>query len=88
MADLDKQMKRLQEHLKTLKVQADKARGEARLRVKRIERRTRVEVERALRRAEPRVREAVAQAALISRSLRVGVSAGAAAYRAGRAPKR
>ena len=88
MADLDKQMKRLQEHLKTLKVQTDKARGEARRRMKRIERRTRVEVERALRRAEPRVREAVAQATLISRSLRVGVRAGAAAYRAGRAPKR
>jgi len=90
MADLDKQMKKLQEHLKTLKVQADKASGEARRRMKRIERRTRVEVERALRRAEPRVREAVAQATLISRSLRVGVRAGAAAYRAGRAraPKR
>ena len=88
MADLDKQMKRLQEHLKTLKGQADKARGEARLRMKRIERLTRVEVERALRRAEPRVREAVAQATLISRSVRVGVRAGAAAYRAGRAPKR
>ena len=88
MADLEKQMKKLQEHLKTLKVQADKASGEARRRMKRIERRTRVEVERALRRAEPRVREAVAQATLISRSLRVGVRAGAAAYRAGRAPKR
>jgi len=88
MADLDKQMKKLQEHLKTLKVQADKASGEARRRMKRIERRTRVEVERALRRTEPRVREAVAQATLISRSVRVGVRAGAAAYRAGRAPKR
>jgi hypothetical protein len=88
MADLDKQMKKLQEHLKTLRVQADKASGEARRRMKRIERRTRVEVERALRRAEPRVREAVAQATLISRSVRVGVRAGAAAYRAGRAPKR
>ena len=88
MADLDKQMKKLQEHLKTLRVQADKARGEARRRMKRIERRTRVEVERALRRAEPRVREAVAQATLISRSVGVGVRAGAAAYRAGRAPKR
>ncbi|PYM94455.1 MAG: hypothetical protein DME04_07825 [Candidatus Rokuibacteriota bacterium] len=88
MADLDKQMKKLQQHLKTLKVQADKARGLARRRMKRIERRTRVELERALRRAEPRVREAVAQATLISRSFRVGVRAGADAYRAGRAPKR
>jgi hypothetical protein len=41
-----------------------------------------------MRRAEPRVREAVAQATLLSRSFKVGVRAGAAAYRASRAPKR
>jgi hypothetical protein len=56
--------------------------------LRRIERRTRVEVERMIRRTEPRVREAVAQAALLSRSFRVGVRAGTAAYRAGRAPRR
>jgi hypothetical protein len=56
--------------------------------MKRLERRTRVQLERAMRRAEPRVREAVAQATLLSRSFRVGVRAGTAAYRASRAPKR
>jgi len=50
--------------------------------------RTRVELARAMRSAEPRVREAVAQATLLSRSFKVGVRAGAAAYRASRAPKR
>jgi hypothetical protein len=88
MTNLERQMKALQNHLKTLKKEADRATGQARRRMKRIERRTRVEVERVIRRTEPRVREAVAQAALLSRSFRVGVRAGAAAYRAGRAPKR
>ena len=87
MTNLERQMKALQKHLETLKTQANRAQGEARRRMKRIERRTRVEVERAMRRAEPRVREAVAQATLLSRSLQVGVRAGAAAYRAGRAPR-
>ena len=80
MADLDKQMKKLQEHLKTLKVQADKASGEARRRMKRIERRTRVEVERALRRTEPRVRRrALASSGSMRRSdgARSSASAGA-----------
>jgi hypothetical protein len=88
MPKLERQMKAIQNHLKTLKTEADRARGQARRRMRRIERRTRVEVERMIRRAEPRVREAVAQATLLSRSLRVGVRAGTAAYRAGRAPKR
>ena len=88
MTNLERQMKALQKHLKTLKTEADRATGQARRRMRRLERRTRVEVERAIRRTEPRVREAVAQAALLSRSFRVGVRAGAAAYRAGRAPKR
>ena len=88
MTNLERQMKALQKHLKTPKTEADRARGQARRRVRRLERRTRVEVERIIRRAEPRVREAVAQATLLSRSLRVGVRAGAAAYRAGRAPRR
>jgi hypothetical protein len=88
MTNLDRQMKALQKHLKTLKTEADRATGQARKRMRRLERRTRVEVERIIRRTEPRVREAVAQAALLSRSFRVGVRAGAAAYRAGRAPRR
>ncbi|PYN89868.1 MAG: hypothetical protein DMD87_04045 [Candidatus Rokuibacteriota bacterium] len=88
MTNLERQLKALQKHLKTLKTEADRATGQARLRMRRIERRTRVEVERMIRRAEPRVRDAVAQAALLSRSFREGVRAGAAAYRAGRAPKR
>jgi hypothetical protein len=88
MPNLERQMKAIQKHLKTLKTEADRARGQARRRMRRIERRTRVEVERMIRRTEPRVREAVAQATLLSRSLRVGVRAGRAAYRAGRPPKR
>ncbi len=85
---IERQLATLQKHLKTLKTQASRARGEARRRMKRLERRTRVELARAMRRAEPRVREAVAQATLLSRSFKVGVRAGAAAYRASRAPKR
>jgi hypothetical protein len=85
---IEQQLAALQKHLKTLKTQADRAKGQARRRMKRLERRTRVQLERAMRRVEPRVREAVAQATLLSRSFKMGVRAGAAAYRAGRAPKR
>ena len=85
---IEQQRAALQKHLKTLKTQANRAQGQARRRMKRLERRTRVQLERAMRRAEPRVREAVAQATLLSRSFKVGVRAGAAAYRASRAPKR
>jgi hypothetical protein len=85
---IEQQLAALQKHLKTLKTQANRAQGQARRRMKRLERRTRVQLERAMRRAEPPVREAVAQATLLSRSFRVGVRAGAAAYRASRAPKR
>ena len=85
---IEQQLAALQKHLKTLKTQANRAQGQARRRMKRLERRTRVQLERAMRRAEPRVREAVAQATLLSRSFKVGVCAGAAAYRASRAPKR
>jgi hypothetical protein len=88
MTNLERQLKALQKHLNTLRTQADRASGQARRRMRRLERRTRVEVERMIRRTEPRVREAMAQAALLSRSVRVGVRAGAAAYRAGRPPKR
>lgn len=85
---IEQQLAAIQKHLKSLKTQANRAQGEARRRMKRLERRTRVQLERAMRRAEPRVRRAVAQATLMSRSFRVGVRAGAAAYRAGRPPKR
>jgi hypothetical protein len=40
-------------------------------------------VTRALRTAEPQVRDAMAEAARVARGLRAGVKAGAAAYRAG-----
>ena len=85
---IEQQLAALQKHLKTLKTQANRAQGQARRRMKRLERRTRVQLERAMRRAEPRVREAVAQATLLSRSSKVGDRAGAPAYRASRAPKR
>jgi hypothetical protein len=85
---IERQLAAIQKHLKTLKTQADRAQGQARRRMKRLERRTRVQLERAMRRAEPRVRQAVAQATLLSRSFKVGVRAGTAAYRAARAPKR
>ena len=85
---IERQLAAIQKHLKTLKTQANRAQGEARRRMKRLERRTRVQLERAMRRTEPRVRQAVTQATLLSRSLKVGVRAGAAAYRASRAPKR
>src|SRR5947209_20038601 len=88
MTNLEQQIKALQKHLKTLKTEADRARGQARRRMRRLERRTRVEVERMIRRAEPRVPEAVAPATLLSRRPRVGVRAGAPAYRARRAPTR
>ena len=68
--------------LEELGKQAQSARGEARKRMKRLERRTRVAVARALRTAEPQVRQAVDEAARVGRGLRAGVRAGAAAYRA------
>src|SRR5687767_6568835 len=65
-----------------------KVRGEARKRLKRVERQTRVTVRKAIRQAEPRVRQAVDEAARIGRGLRAGVRAGTAAYRAGSRPKK
>lgn len=82
MRPLDKQWKALQRQLTDLGRQAKRARGAAGKRVKRLERRTRVTVARALRTAEPQVRRAVAEAERVSRGLRAGVRAGAAAYRA------
>ena len=83
MTDLKRRWKTVQQQLDRLSVQARRARGQARKRLKRLERRTRVTVTRALRTAEPQVRDAMAEAARVARSVRVGVKAGAAAYRAG-----
>jgi hypothetical protein len=79
---LEEQWKAVQKQLKELGKQAESARGQARWRMKRLERRTRVAVARALRTAEPQVRQAVDEATRVGRGLRAGVRAGAAAYRA------
>ena len=84
MKRLEKQLKVLQDHLTNLSARADKARGQTRRRLKRLERRTRVKVERTVRVLEPKVRQAVAEAAVIARGVRAGVRAGVAAYRQGR----
>jgi hypothetical protein len=88
MKRLEKQVKALQDHLTKLGARADKARGQTRRHLKRLERRTRVKVERTMRVLEPKVREAVAEAAVIARGVRAGVRAGVAAYREGRSRKR
>ena len=82
MKALEQQWKAVQKQLAQLGKQAESARGQARRRMKRLERRTRVAVARALRTAEPQVRQAVDEAARVGRGLRAGVRAGAAAYRA------
>jgi hypothetical protein len=79
---LEEQWKAVQKQLKELGKQAQGARGQARRRMKRLERRTRVAVARALRKTEPQVRQAVAEATRVGRGLRAGVKAGATAYRA------
>jgi DNA-binding ferritin-like protein len=81
MKGLEQQWKAVQKQLDELGKHARSARGQARRRMKRLERRTRVAVARALRRAEPQVRKAVDEAARVGRGLRAGVKAGAAAYR-------
>jgi phage-related tail protein len=78
----------VQKQLKELGKQAKTARGQARKKLKRLERRTRVAVARALRKTEPQVRQAVDEAARVGRGLRAGVKAGAAAYRASARKKR
>jgi hypothetical protein len=88
MKRLEKQLKALQGHLTNLSARADKARGQTRRRLKRLERRTRVKVERTVRALEPKMRQAVAEAAVIARGVRVGVRTGVAAYREGRSRKR
>ena len=50
MKRLEKQLKALQDHLTNLSARADKAHGQTRRRLKRLERRTRVTVERTVRR--------------------------------------
>ena len=81
MSTLEEQWKAMQKQLKELGKQAQSARGQARTRMKRLERRTRFAVARALRKAEPQVWQAVDEAARVGRGLRAGVRAGAAAYR-------
>jgi hypothetical protein len=82
MNALERQWKAVQKQLKELGKHAKTARGQARKKMKRLERRTRVAVARALRKTEPQVRQAVDEAARVGRGLRAGVKAGAAAYRA------
>ena len=84
MKRLEKHLKGIQDHLTNLSARADKARGQTRRRLKRLERRTRVTVERTVRVLEPKVRQAVAEAAVIASGVRAGVRAGVAAYRQGR----
>jgi hypothetical protein len=81
MAGLETQWKALVKQLKQLELDTRKARGEARARLRKLNRDTRKVVERTLRDAEPRVRQALQDAARIGRGLRAGVQAGAAAYR-------
>ena len=83
MNTLERQWKAVQKQLNQLGKQAKTARGQARKKMKRLERRTRVVVARALRKTEPQVRQAMTEAARVGRGLRAGVQAGAAAYRAG-----
>jgi hypothetical protein len=88
MAKLNGQWKALQKQLARLEVQTRKVGGEARKRLKRVERQTRITVRKAIRQAEPRVRQAVDEASRIGRGLRAGVRAGTAAYRAGSRPRK
>jgi len=82
MAALDAQWNALVKQLKKLEVDTRKARGDARVRLKKLDKQARTMIERALRDAEPRMRQAMKEAARIGRSLRAGMEAGASAYRA------
>jgi len=88
MVGLNQQWEALQKQLARLEVQTRKMRGEARKRLKRVERQTRVAMRKAMKQAEPRVRRAVDEATRIGRGLRAGVRAGTTAYRAGSRPKK
>ena len=67
MAGLDTQWKALVKQLKKLEIDTRKARGEARARLKKLDRQTRKMVERTLRQAEPHVRQAMKDAARVGR---------------------
>ncbi|HTO13199.1 MAG TPA: hypothetical protein VMQ51_16600 [Candidatus Binatia bacterium] len=82
MGTLEKRWKALQRQLTQLGRQARRAQGVARKRMKRLERQTRVKMTRAYRTAEPQVRQVLTEAERVGRSVRAGVKAGAAAYRA------
>jgi hypothetical protein len=82
MPGLETQWKTLVKQLKQLEVDTRQARGQARTRLRVLNRRTRRFVEQTLRDAEPHVRQAMQEAARIGRGVRAGVAAGAAAYRA------
>jgi hypothetical protein len=88
MNRLEQQWKAVQKQLTELGKQASSARGQARRRMKRLERRARVVVARALRQTEPQVRQALKEATRVGRGLRAGVRAGTAAYRASARTKR
>ena len=72
MAGLNGQWKALQKQLRQLEVQTRK-----------VERQTRIAVRKAIRQAQPRVKQAVDEASRIGRGLQAGVRAGTAAYRSG-----
>jgi hypothetical protein len=82
MGTLEKRWNALQRQLTQLGRQAKRAQGVASKRMRRLQRRTRVKVGRAYLAAEPQVRQALAEAERVSRGVRAGVKAGAAAYRA------
>ena len=85
MKRLERQLSVVHDHLTELRAQAGKARGQTRRRLKRLERQTRVKIERTVRVLEPKVRRAVAEAAVTVLGVRAGVRAGVAAYRESRA---
>jgi hypothetical protein len=72
----EKQLKALEDHLTRLSARAEKARGQARKRLKRLERRTRAKIKHTVRALEPTVRQAVAEAAVIVRGVAGGCPRG------------
>lgn len=82
MATPERRLRALEKNLKTLRSRAQHAQGEARKHMARLERQARAALTEALRRAEPTVRKAMAEAQALGRSVRAGVRAGVAAYRA------
>src|SRR5437763_1880126 len=63
---LERQLTAIQKQLAALKTQARKASGKAQRRAKRLERKTRVKLERTVRTPEPKLRAAVAEARLVA----------------------